>query len=80
MEASLEKVSVTNCYAHSRANVPIEEWQPLQDHCKAVAAMSAAFAAPFASGEHGRTLGSLHDLGKARDSFQSYQNQRQRSK
>ena len=44
----------------------------MQDHCKAVAAMSAVFAASFASGEHGRILGNLHDLGKARDSFQSY--------
>ena len=34
--------------------------------------MSAAFAASFASGEHGRILGKLHDLGKARASFQSY--------
>ena len=44
----------------------------MQDHCKAVAAMSAVFAASFASGEHGRILGNLHDLGKARDSFQLY--------
>lgn len=52
-------------FAHSRENTPMDEWQSLQDHCKAVAGMSAAFAAPFTSGEHGRILGSLHDLGKA---------------
>ena len=59
----LEKVSV-NIYAHSRADAPIEEWQTLQAHCNAVAAMSVTFVAPFASGEHGRMLGRLHDLGK----------------
>lgn len=37
METPLEKVSVKSCYAHSRLGVPIEEWQTLQDHCKAVA-------------------------------------------
>ena len=51
--------------AHSQPNAPQEAWQTLQAHSKAVAAMAAAFAAPFMSGEHGRLLGELHDLGKA---------------
>ena len=63
-------------YAHSQSDSPISEWQPLQDHCKAVADMAATFAAPFMSGEHGRILGWLHDLGKARTSFESYLCQR----
>lgn len=75
--SDLEKFSVT-IYAHSRADTPIEKWQPLQDHCKAVAGMSAAFATPFASGAHGRILGYLHDLGKAHTSSQLHQKQSQR--
>ena len=59
-------------YAHSQSGSPISEWQPLQDHCTAVADMAATFADPFASNVHGRLLGWLHDLGKARTSFQSY--------
>ena len=49
-------------YAHSQSGSPISEWQPLQDHCKAVADMAATFADPFASNVHGRLLGWLHDL------------------
>ena len=58
-------------FAHSNGG-DLTKWQTLQDHCKAVAAMSAAFAVSFASGEYGRILGIIHDLGKARTSFQSY--------
>ena len=44
----------------------------LQDHCNAVAEFCAEFAESFESGDIGRLSGELHDLGKARSSFQSY--------
>lgn len=63
---------MNTCYAHSLPGAPIEEWQTLQAHSKAVAGLSESFARPFASSKCGWLLGALHDLGKARDSFQSY--------
>ncbi len=59
-------------YAHSRAKAQQTVWQTLQEHCKAVAERAADFAGPFASAECGRLMGVVHDLGKARLSFQSY--------
>lgn len=61
-----------NVYAHSLAGKPPAEWQTLQAHAEGVAAKGAAFAERFGSGEWARLLGRLHDLGKARASFQSY--------
>jgi CRISPR-associated endonuclease/helicase Cas3 len=37
-----------------------------------VARLAATFAAPFCSSPHGKLEGEVHDLGKARSSFQSY--------
>ena len=45
METPLEKVSVKSCFAHSRSGVPIEEWQTLQDHSKAVARHNVGYIA-----------------------------------
>ena len=59
-------------YAHSKKDRPIAEWQPLEAHLNAVARMADVFAKPFSSSQASRLLGVLHDLGKARDSFQSY--------
>ena len=59
-------------YAHSKPGSPMSDWQTLQDHCKAVADMAAAFAGSFACGAYGRLIGELHDVGKARSAFQSY--------
>ena len=59
-------------YAHSLPGQPPAAWQTLDRHASNVAAMAAAFARPFASSEWARLLGELHDLGKARRSFQSY--------
>lgn len=59
-------------YAHSRPGSPTSEWQTLQDHCKGVAELSASFSRSFSSDRLGWVLGELHDLGKARGSFQSY--------
>lgn len=59
-------------YAHSLANAPQANWQTLSQHLSAVAERSAEFAKEFKSEEWARLLGMLHDLGKARASFQHY--------
>ena len=60
-----------HAYAHSKGD-DVTQWQSLQDHCNAVAGLCAEFAESFESGGFGRLTGGLHDLGKARSSFQSY--------
>ena len=60
-----------HAYAHSKGD-DVTQWQPLQDHCNAVAGLCAEFAESFESGDVGRLTGGIHDLGKARSSFQSY--------
>lgn len=59
-------------FAHSLAGQDKDHWQTLDLHASNVAALAATFAHPFASSEWARLLGELHDLGKARRSFQSY--------
>jgi CRISPR-associated endonuclease/helicase Cas3 len=59
-------------YAHSLEGRPPEFWQPLEAHLEGVADRAGRFAGPFASAEWGRILGVLHDVGKARESFQRY--------
>lgn len=59
-------------YAHSRKDAPQEAWQTLEEHATTVAKMAADFALPFISAHWAKWLGELHDLGKARRSFQSY--------
>ncbi len=44
----------------------------LDEHCHNVASLASQFARPFKSEEWAKLLGELHDLGKARSSFQSY--------
>lgn len=58
-------------YAHS--NGPDDSaWQSLADHSVGVARLAGNFAAPFLSGSHAALSGNCHDLGKARNAFQSY--------
>ena len=57
-------------YAHSLPNRPPDEWQTLDAHSKAVAALAEAFASHLRAGEWGRAVGLLHDVGKARLQFQ----------
>jgi CRISPR-associated endonuclease/helicase Cas3 len=59
-------------YAHSLAHAPQADWQALSQHLSAVAERSAEFAKGFSSEEWARLIGLLHDLGKARASFQHY--------
>lgn len=58
-------------FAHSNGE-DMSRWQTLHDHSRAVGELAASFAESFASGTFGRLLGAVHDLGKARGSFQSY--------
>lgn len=58
-------------YAHSKGT-DTADWQLLSEHLRNVSELSSAFAMAFDSGEAGRLVGWLHDLGKARSSFQSY--------
>ena len=59
-------------YAHSRADTPQDQWQPLEKHLREVAHKAAEFAAAFASADWAHNAGWLHDLGKADNSFQAY--------
>jgi CRISPR-associated endonuclease/helicase Cas3 len=59
-------------YAHSRAKLPVESWELLEDHLGAVAATAAAFAKPFGWETIGVIAGRLHDLGKYSAQFQAY--------
>lgn len=59
-------------FAHSKESCPIAEWQPLDAHLAGVADKAASFAEGFSSAQLAGILGLLHDIGKARSSFQSY--------
>ena len=59
-------------YAHSLKNKPPEQWQLLSVHLHATAEKTRNFAASFSSEEWAYAIGLLHDLGKARKSFQNY--------
>jgi len=48
-------------FAHSAED---RDWEPLEDHLRAVAELAAEFAAAFGSGEWARLAGLWHDLGK----------------
>ncbi len=67
-----EHVPEREVYAHSREATLREEWQTLEAHQSSVARLAANFAAPFSSCEWAQLLGLIHDIGKARTSFQSY--------
>lgn len=59
-------------YAHSLRNKPITTWQLLSNHAEAVSQLCSIFSQSFNSECFGKLLGLLHDLGKARSSFQAY--------
>ena len=59
-------------YAHTRPDRPEDDWEPLGTHLAAVGRTAGAFAAAFGAAELARTVGLLHDVGKASDRFQRY--------
>jgi len=59
-------------YAHSLRGQPTEQWQSLDTHSSYVARIAEQFAKSFGSDVWVHRLGCLHDLGKARKSFQDY--------
>jgi CRISPR-associated endonuclease/helicase Cas3 len=58
-------------YAHTRPDRLPTEWEPLEAHAKAVAALAESFCEGFAPG-FGQALGWLHDAGKYQPAFQRY--------
>jgi len=61
-----------NLYAHSHSERSMGQWQSLKTHAEACAARACDFARPFGSSSWAEIMAHLHDLGKARRSFQSY--------
>ena len=59
-------------YAHSNNSHEVDSWQLLSDHADAVAHMAANFAEGFSSATHASLMSKCHDIGKARNAFQSY--------
>lgn len=56
-------------YAHSTDNPDKSDWQELEEHLEAVAALAARFASVFGAERWGRAAGLLHDAGKATREF-----------
>jgi len=48
-------------YAHSLPGQPVDKWQPLEEHLKAVAEMAREFAAAFDSGDWAYNAGWLQN-------------------
>lgn len=67
-----EMMSMSQLYAHSLAGRPIDEWHPLDEHLRNVAARAAEFAAALDSADWGWNAGLIHDVGKASPRFQTY--------
>lgn len=59
-------------YAHSKKGSSPDGWQLLDDHSANVASLTGSFASHFDSSSWGYMAGLLHDLGKSRNSFQTY--------
>lgn len=59
-------------YAHTLANRPESDWEPLSRHLEEVADLAADFASAFGAREWGLAAGLLHDVGKHSAAFQAY--------
>ena len=57
-------------YAHTLDDAPEDEWQPLEDHLRAVAETAREFAEHFGLGDWAYLAGLWHDLGKYSEDFQ----------
>ncbi len=65
-------MSENEFYAHSLPGKPESEWQRLDIHLNAVAALASRFAQAFYSSDWAWNAGSLHDFGKAAAEFRAY--------
>src|SRR6185312_105449 len=72
MTASVGKTTKGQRFAHTLPGRPVEEWEPLSRHLKAVGCRAAEFASAFGCAGLGLAAGVLHDAGKASDAFQAY--------
>lgn len=59
-------------YAHTLADRPSSDWEPLGVHLDKVAHSASTFAESFGARLWGEVLGRCHDLGKLSDDFQLY--------
>ncbi len=59
-------------YAHTLADSPTSEWEPLGTHLDKVANSASTYAEAFGAREWGEVLGRCHDLGKLSEEFQLY--------
>ncbi|MFH6781934.1 MULTISPECIES: CRISPR-associated endonuclease Cas3'' [Methylobacterium] len=63
---------MTGVFAHSAPGQPTAQWEALSDHLARVGDTAARFADVFGWGELARLAGTLHDIGKVSEAFQSY--------
>ena len=59
-------------YAHTLADSPPSDWEPLGAHLDKVAHSASTFAEAFGARQWGEVLGRCHDLGKLSEEFQLY--------
>lgn len=59
-------------YAHTLADLPPTDWEPLAAHLDKVADSASTFAEAFGARDWGEILGRCHDLGKLSEDFQLY--------
>ena len=69
---TLSKKTSGEQYAHTLANRPSSDWEPLCAHLDKVASSASIFAEAFGAQLWGEVLGRCHDLGKLSDDFQLY--------
>jgi CRISPR-associated endonuclease/helicase Cas3 len=69
---TLPNGSFAERYAHTLADSPSSDWEPLGTHLDKVANSASAYAEAFGARQWGQVLGRCHDLGKLSDEFQIY--------
>ncbi len=59
------------CFGHTRPGAPEQEWEPLHEHLRLVAARAKRNAGAFGAGDEAYLAGVLHDIGKYGPRFQA---------